>query len=68
MSDSDLVEVLKRSGSFRKNWGLLFGAFFFNRAINAATGRRPRWWTAGIAVATAAVGFLVRHTMPGVFG
>jgi hypothetical protein len=57
MKYSELLEVLKRSGNFRKDWGLLFGAFFFHRAINAAAGRRPFLWTwlagGGIAAATA---------------
>jgi len=67
MSDSDLVEVLKRSGAFRKDWGLLIGAFF-NPAINAATGRRPLLWTVGIAIATAVMSVLLRHALPRLFG
>ena len=42
---SDLVEIAKRNGDFRKNYGLLVGAFLYLRSINAA---RPRlfWWQA----------------------
>jgi hypothetical protein len=56
------VEVLKRSGSFRKDWGLLFGAFFLSHAINAAVGRRSFWWSGLIVAGCALVAaFLRRH-------
>jgi hypothetical protein len=40
---SDLVEIAKRNGDFRKNYGPFIGAFLYLRSINAA---RPRsfWW------------------------
>ena len=43
VTHSDLVEIAKRNGDFRKNYGLLVGAFLYLRSINAA---RPRlfWW------------------------
>ena len=37
---SDLVEVVKRNGEFKKNYGLLLGALLINRSVNAAIGRR----------------------------
>ena len=40
---SDLVEIAKRNGDFRKNYGLLIGAFLYLRSIHAARGR-PFWW------------------------
>jgi hypothetical protein len=59
---SDLVEVLKRSAALRKDWGLLFGAFFLNRAINAALGRRPIWWNGLIVtLATGAIALLQKY-------
>jgi hypothetical protein len=52
VTHSDLVEIAKRNGDFRKNYGLIVGAILYLRSINAA---RPRlvWWqilTASFAV------------------
>ena len=43
VTHSDLVEIAKRNGDFRKNYGVLVGAILYLRSINAA---RPRlfWW------------------------
>jgi hypothetical protein len=57
---SELLEVLKRSAAFRKDWGLLFGAFFFNRAINAAAGRRPLLWSWWIGAGVTAIAAWLR--------
>jgi hypothetical protein len=53
---SDLVQIAKRNGDFRKNYGVLVGAILYLRSINAA---RPRlfWWQALIATLAAALGF-----------
>ena len=42
---SDLVEIAKQNGDFRKNYGVIVGAFLYLRSISAA---RPRlfWWQA----------------------
>jgi hypothetical protein len=44
VSDSDLVEIAKRNGDFRKNYGPWLSAFLYLRSLNAA---RPRsfWWS-----------------------
>lgn len=34
-----LIEVVKRNGDFRKNYGRAIGAFLFLRAVSAARGR-----------------------------
>jgi len=41
MSDrsSELVEISKLNGDFRKNYGKLIGALLYLRSINAARGR-----------------------------
>ena len=39
VTHSDLVEIAKRNGDFRKNYGLIVGAILYLRSINAA---RPR--------------------------
>jgi hypothetical protein len=36
---SDLVEIAKRNGDFRRNYGVLLGAFLYLRSLNAARGR-----------------------------
>jgi hypothetical protein len=66
--NSDLVEVLKRSGTLRKDWGLLFGAFFMNRAINAAVGRRSIWWSGLVALGTVVAGLVLKYCLPGLIG
>jgi hypothetical protein len=55
-TNSDLIEIAKRNGDFRKNYGLLVGAFLYLRSINAA---RPRlfWWQAFVACLAGALGF-----------
>jgi hypothetical protein len=56
VAHSDLVEIAKRNGDFRKNYGLLVGAILYLRSINAA---RPRlfWWQALIACVAGVLGF-----------
>ena len=41
MSDqsSELVEISKLNGDFRKNYGKLIGAFLYLRSVSAARGR-----------------------------
>jgi hypothetical protein len=55
VTHSDLVEIAKRNGDFRKNYGVLVGAIRYLRSINAA---RPRlfWWQALRAGIAAALG------------
>ena len=40
---SDLVEIARRNGDFRKNWGMLIGAFLYLRSLSAARSRRFGW-------------------------
>jgi hypothetical protein len=55
VTHSDLVEIAKRNGDFRKNYGVLIGAILYLRSINAA---RPRlfWWQALMAAIAGALG------------
>jgi hypothetical protein len=59
VTHSDLVEIAKCNGDFRKNYGVLVGAILYLRSINAA---RPRlfWWQTLIAAIAGASGFLWR--------
>jgi hypothetical protein len=56
VTHSDLVEIAKRNGDFRKHYGLIVGAILYLRSISAA---RPRlfWWQALITSGAVAFGF-----------
>ncbi|WP_245509547.1 hypothetical protein [Bradyrhizobium vignae] len=47
---SDLPEVTKLNGEFRKNYGKILGAFLYLRSISAARGR-SWFWTALLSTA-----------------
>ena len=40
---SDLVEIAKRNGDFKRNYGIAVGAFLYLRSLNAARGRSLTW-------------------------
>jgi hypothetical protein len=40
---SDVVEIARRNGDFRRNYGILIGAFLYLRSLNA-TRSRPFYW------------------------
>lgn len=54
MSDqfSELVEISKLNGDFRRNYGRLIGAFLYLRSISAARGRSLLFWAACSAALT----------------
>jgi hypothetical protein len=62
--DSDLVEVVKRNGDFRQNYGPLLGAFLFWLSLKAT---RPRslLWSGMVALGTAAGGYVLKYGIPG---
>jgi hypothetical protein len=60
---SDLVEIAKRNGDFRKNYGLIVGAFLYLRSIRA-TRSGSFWWKGLIVVAATAVEVLRRYGWP----
>lgn len=49
---SDLVEIAKRNGDFRKNYGLIVGAILYLRSVSAA---RPRLFWGQALIASVAV-------------
>lgn len=62
MSDrncSDLVEIAKRNGEFRRNYGILVGAFLYLRSISA-TRPPPVWWASLLAAFVGAYGLWAR--------
>jgi hypothetical protein len=64
VSNSDLVEISKRSGEFSKHYGKLWGGFIHLSHVNAATGRRPFLWSGLIGLGTLIGGFLLKHGLP----
>ena len=40
---SDLVEIARRNGDFRQNYGTIIGAFLYLRTLNAVRGRAFTW-------------------------
>ena len=58
---SELVEISKLNGEFRKNYGKLIGAYLYLRSVSAARGRS--WFWAGlISLACSGVlAWLARH-------
>jgi hypothetical protein len=50
--NSDLVEIAKRNGDFKKNWGLVIGSILYLRSLSAL---RPRsfWWSGLVAALVA---------------
>ena len=41
---SELVEISKLNGDFKKNYGKLIGAYLYLRSVSAARGR-PYFWS-----------------------
>jgi hypothetical protein len=58
---SDLLEIVKRNGDFRKNYGKIIGAYLYLRSINAAAGRSLFWSGLLFTAVTAGLGWLQRH-------
>jgi hypothetical protein len=40
---SDLVEIARRNGDFKRNYGTIIGAFLYLRSLSAARGRSFSW-------------------------
>lgn len=66
MSDqsSELIEISKLNGDFRRNYGRLIGAYLYLRSVSAARGRSLFW--AGLAsfVCSLALAWLARRGWP----
>jgi hypothetical protein len=55
---TDLVEIARRNGDFRRNYGILIGAFLYLRSLNAARGRPFYWLALLCALLSAALSWL----------
>jgi hypothetical protein len=64
-NSSELVEISKLNGDFRKNYGTWVGACLYLCSIGAARGR-PIYWTAFTSlVCSGALAWLARHGLAG---
>jgi hypothetical protein len=66
MSDapSELVEISKLNGDFKRNYGKLIGAYLYLRSISATRGRSFFWSGLLAAFVSAGAAWLERHTLP----
>ena len=58
---SELVQISKLNGDFRKNYGLLIGAYLYLRSIGAAHGRSFFWTGVTSIACSAALVWLEKH-------
>jgi hypothetical protein len=58
---SELVEISKLNGDFKRNYGKLIGAFLYLHSISAARGRSFLWSGSCVALASAVLAWLERH-------
>jgi hypothetical protein len=66
--ESDLVEIARQNGDFRKNYGPWLGAFLYWLSIKAT---RPRsfWWNGLlVTLATGAIALLQKFNWPFLHG
>jgi hypothetical protein len=65
MSDpsSELVEISKLNGDFKRNYGKLIGAYLYLRSISAARGQ-SFFWSGLLSIAwSAALAWLWKHAL-----
>jgi hypothetical protein len=60
-SPSELVEISKLNGDFRKNYGRLIGAFLYLRSISAVRGRAVLWSGLLFVLFCACTAWLEKH-------
>jgi len=52
---TDLVEILRRNGDFRKNYGVLIGAVLYLRSLSAVRSRPFSWIGLILGLSAAAI-------------
>jgi hypothetical protein len=60
---SELVEISKLNGSFKRNYGTFIGAYLYLRSISAARGRSCLWGGVWFALASAGLTWLEKHNL-----
>ena len=63
-STTELSQIAKLNGDFKRNYGALLGAFLYLRSISAARGRSWFWGGLLPVVGSIAFGWLARHGWP----
>ena len=63
VSSSELVEISKLNGDFKRNYGKLIGAFLYLRSISATRGRSCLWSSLLVAIGSAAAAWLQKHNL-----
>ncbi|MBW7970094.1 hypothetical protein [Bradyrhizobium sp. BR 10289] len=58
---SELSKIAKLNGDFRRNYGLLLGAFLYLRSISAARGRVWLWSALSSIVGSLALSCIGKH-------
>jgi hypothetical protein len=58
---SELVEISKLNGDFKKNYGKIIGAYLYLRSISAARGRSLLWTGLISIFSSGAMAWLARH-------
>ena len=61
---SELIEISKLNGDFKRNYGKLIGAYLYLRSISAARGRSLLWGGLLAAMSSAGVTWLEKHGLP----
>ena len=60
---SELVEISKLNGDFKRNYGKLIGAFLYLRSISAARGRSFFWSGSLFALVSAGLSWVAKHCL-----
>jgi len=60
-ASSELSKIAKLNGDFRRNYGLLLGAFLYLRSINASRGRSWLWAGLASVIASIALSWIGKH-------
>ena len=58
---SELVEITKLNGDFKRNYGRLLGGYLYLRSISAARGRSFLWGGLLLAIFSTALAWLQKH-------
>ena len=58
VQSSELVEISKLNGDFRKNYGKFIGAYLYLRSVSAARGRPWFWAAFGCAIVSVGIAWL----------
>ncbi|MGY2987205.1 hypothetical protein [Bradyrhizobium sp. USDA 4508] len=69
MSDtpSELVQISKLNGEFKRNYGTFVGAFLYLRSISAARGPSVVWGSLLFAAVSAAYAWIEKHGLPSAY-